>query len=149
MKFFLRAVVVTLLFFSSVLHANPTPDVGEWVKQTLSDTFLISFEEKQDNLVPIRNNYTYDSWSALVGFLGDYMETTRNQKLVVHPLFKEDPIVVGQGISSGIQFWRVNQTVVLPEFKVELFFSILVLLRSANSEDPYVIQSMDIIKRDY
>ncbi|BCA94062.1 hypothetical protein TUM19329_04230 [Legionella antarctica] len=149
MKFLLRAISITLLVYSSFSHANPNPDVGEWVKQTLSDTLSIYFEQKQDNLAPIRNNYSYDSWNALLGFLSNYIDTSRKQQLIVHPYLKDEPIVVGQGLSSGIHFWRVNQAVVLPELKIELFFSIIVLLRSADSEEPYVIQSMDIIKSDY
>ena len=149
MKFLLRVVLVTLLLFSSFIHANPTPDVGEWVKQTLSDTLSISFEQKQDNLVPIRNNYSYDSWNALIGFLSDYINIIHSQQLTVHLFFKENPIIINHGMSSGINFWRVNETVVLPELKVELFFSFIVLLKEPDSGEPYVIQSMNIIKKDY
>ena len=149
MKFFLRAILVTLLLFSSFTHADPNPDVGRWVRQTLSDTLSINFEQKQDDLMSIRNNYSYDAWNALTGFLSNYINITHSQQLTVRPFFKGNPTIVKQGMSSGIHFWRVNDTVVLPELKVELSFSFIVLLKDINDGSPYVIQSMNIIKRDY
>lgn len=142
-------ILLSTLLFSSFTQADVNSNVGPWVKNTLSETLSVNYMEEKDSLDKVNENYTLNAWGAIVSFLGGYMDVIRARQLTIHPVFVGDPVVVTSGYSSGIRFWRINQQVLLPEIKAQLFFSLIVLLRSPDSEEPYVIQSLDIIKKPY
>lgn len=151
MKSFARGfILLSALLLCSSLHSDQSStNVSDWLKKTLMHTFEITFAQQQGDLISLRSNYTNNAWNALTGFLGGYIDFVKQNKLTIHPFFGEYPQITETGTYSGIHYWRLNQQIVIPELKVQIGLSIVVLLRSLNSDDPYVIQSMDIIKQPY
>ena len=151
MKSLLRATTLlfTLMTLSSFTHADSNSGVSEWVQQTLTKTLSVSYDSKLNNFPAVRHNYTHAAWNGMAQFLSDYVGAVRSQKLVLHPIFDGKPVIVKTGEHSGMRFWRINQNVTIPELRVALAFSLLILSRSADNKSPYIIQSMSVIKKEY
>lgn len=142
-------IIFIVLLLSPLLHADQNNEVEQWVKNITTKTFSVNYTQHKSDFVDIRSHYTVNAWRAITGFLGGYLDTIHNNKIIVHPIFNDEPKVIKTGYYSGIHFWRVNQIITLPELKVAIAFSIVVIERSATQSEPYVIQSMDINTKSY
>ncbi|MDP3267491.1 MAG: hypothetical protein Q8M40_00445 [Legionella sp.] len=150
MKFYMRqSIFLLLLIFSSLIHSNEHKTVTLWVQGALLNTLSLSYKDKPLQESPNRINYTFNAWNAITGFLGGYMKTVRARELTLSPQPVNKPTVVNSGVVSGIQFWRVNQSILLPELTLQVDFSLVVLARDPTTGGPYIIQSMDIRKKQF
>lgn len=138
--------ISALFFFSSFAHADEQVTVNQWAQQTLLNTLSVNYTDQADDFAQIRTNYTLDAWSGIVNFLGGYMDVIRARQLTLHPVPSGDAQLIKSGTVSGINYWRINQNITIPELGVELFFSVLILARDPASGSPYIIQSVDIQK---
>ena len=142
-------IIVSILLLSPLVHADQNQDVEQWVKDTTVNTFSVDYTQHQSDFDEIRSHYTMNAWSAITGFLSGYLDTIQNNKITVHPIFNDEPKVVNTGYYSGIHYWRVNQILTLPQLRVIIAFSIIVIEKSPNQSQPYLIQSMDINTQKY
>ncbi|WP_155823704.1 DotI/IcmL/TraM family protein [Legionella shakespearei] len=138
--------ISALFFFPSFAHADEQVTVNQWTQQTLLDTLSVNYTEQADDFAQIRANYTFDAWNGIVNFLGGYMNVIRAKQLTLHPVPAGDAQIIKSGTVSGINYWRINQNITIPELGIELFFSVLILARDPSTGSPYIIQSMDIRK---
>lgn len=148
-RLFSKIIIITVLFLASPLHADQNEEVAQWVKQITTQTFSVNYTQHQSDFAYIRSHYTNNAWNAITSFLGNYLNIIQTHRITVHPIFADEPRVVKTGYYSGIHYWRVNQIITLPELKVAIAFSIVVIARNTTTGDPYLIQSMDINKKDY
>lgn len=147
MKPLLRiSLITTLLFFSSFVYADEKATVGQWVQQTLLDTLSVNYTQQPEDFDQIRANYSFDAWNGIVSFLGGYMDVIHTKQMTLHPAPDGDAKIISSGTYSGIQFWRINQNITLPELNIELSFSVLVLARNSSTGPSYIIQSLDMQK---
>jgi len=109
----------------------------------------IDYNYKADDDSELRKNYTKDGWNALSDFLGNYINVVREQQLTLHPVFTIEPFVTAKGIAlKEIHYWRVNEVVSIPELKLTIAFSLLVIEANPTPNGHFLIQSMDMIKKD-
>lgn len=139
------ALLLSLLFFSSLINADSNYAVAQWTKQTLLKTFSINYNHKKEDFDQIKKNYTYNAWDAIVSFLGGPINQIRSQKLTLHPV-AEEPIVINSGTWSGLQYWRVDERIYIPELYVTLSFSLTIFARDPSKGSPFIIHSMSISK---
>ncbi|MGC1182434.1 hypothetical protein [Legionella sp.] len=140
--------LAAILIFSSVLHAANPQEVTEWTKNTLMTTLSVDFNYNSMDVTKYRQGFTPYAWNALSGFLGVYLQQIHAQQLILHPKFLKTPTIVDSGIASGIQFWRVNEEIVLPEIKVKIAFSLIVIATNPTANGSYIIQNMSMIKEE-
>lgn len=136
-------LVIAALLFTPVSHADEDAAVAAWTQQVLMDTLSVDYQTIGTDLKGVKNNYTLDAWEGLGSFLGSYVPMIKNNQLVLHPQALGNAQVVNEGDYSGIQFWRVNQSITIPELNVRIDFSVIVI-KATNP--PYVIQSLNMTK---
>ena len=149
----MRAMIRSLLVFIALINISPQvlavedPNVLIWAKQITLKTLSVNYTMKRGEMArEVSKNYSHNGWNAIVGFLGGYMTTVHNQKLTLHPAIIDDPSIVESGTLFGDNFWRVNESVTIPELQIVIGFSLLIHdgIKSRLST-PYVIQSLDIV----
>ena len=150
MKSFLQKILfLSVLFaFSFTLYAQNNAEVCQWTKQTLLNTLSIDYTYQKGDDDQIRKSYTDNAWDAISGFLGGYVDTVKEQHLTTHPIFIQEPSVVASGVDSGIYYWRVNEEVLIPELHLIIAFSMLVIKTNSSTSGGYVIQSLNMVKRE-
>ncbi|WP_051555158.1 hypothetical protein [Legionella fairfieldensis] len=147
-----RQLSCLLLFFALLFSPFSYSDsddlqVANWTEQVLLKTLSISYQTTPDDFALLKQNFLNNAWLALSNFLSEELETLRDQQLTLHPAAIEQAQVVNSGYVSGIHFWRVNQTISLPELSLAIAFSVIVIKR--NGTPPYVIQSIDMTKAPF
>jgi len=150
----MRSLYHKVLFFSvflmlsSVVQAADNPQVRQWTKNILLQTLSVDYRYKDKNNDKLSKGFTHNSWNAISDFLGGYMQTIRTQQLIINPEFIEEPTIVQSGIVSGIRYWRVNEILSLPELRITVAFSLVVIATTPSTHGSFVIQSMDMVKQD-
>ncbi|KTD74548.1 DotI/IcmL/TraM family protein [Legionella tucsonensis] len=150
MKPFLQRILLWFVFFISpfTLYAQSDNQICQWVKGTLLDTFSLDYTYKPSDGEELRKSYTENAWDALTEFLGNYLPIIREKRLTLHPVFIKEPFIAEKGIFSGVHFWRVNEVLSIPELNIIIAFSVLVIETSPLSNGRYLIQSMDMVKKE-
>ncbi|MBN9228847.1 MULTISPECIES: hypothetical protein [Legionella] len=145
-----KTLIWFILFLCPLsLYAQDDAEVCQWVKKILLNTLSIDYNYKADDDSELRKNYTKDGWNALSDFLGNYINVVREQQLTLHPVFTIEPFVTAKGIAlKEIHYWRVNEVVSIPELKLTIAFSLLVIEANPTPNGHFLIQSMDMIKKD-
>ncbi|QMT61351.1 DotI/IcmL/TraM family protein [Legionella sp. PC997] len=146
-----RILLWLILFISPLtLYAQNKEAISQWVKQILLNTLSLDYTYQASNDSELRKNYTANAWDALSNFLGNYLDVIRENQLTLHPIFITEPYVVEQGMALGVHFWRVNEVVSIPELKVTISFSLIVIEANPQPDGGgrLLIQSMDMIKKD-
>ncbi|MBL7480877.1 DotI/IcmL/TraM family protein [Legionella bononiensis] len=148
MKSFLQCnlLVIILCLNSPIIHAEQNYLLSQWVTKTLMDTLSISYDKPLNDYKDVKDNYSINAWSGMTSFLGGggNLDKIRSQKLTLHPVFEGEPVILGSGKISGMNYWVVNQIVLIPEFDTRLNFKLNILEQAAAQEDPYLIQSLKI-----
>lgn len=137
-----------ILVFSSASQTLYSMSVTAWTKKTLIKTLSVDFKSQIDNTAQNPNEFTPNAWAGLSSFLGEYLETIRDQRLIIHPRFLIEPTIIDSGSVSGIRYWRVNEEVLLPEVKVKVAFSLVILATRIANKDSYIIQTVDMVKQE-
>lgn len=122
-------------------------EVNTWVSQVLMATLSINYQQPPSYLQSLRPYYTVNSWDGLRSFLGNYVQTVQDNELMLHPIITTPAQVTREGDFSGIQYWQVTETIHIPELSFSVQFSVIVL-GTSNPSQPYVIQSINMIKND-
>ncbi|KTD62542.1 DotI/IcmL/TraM family protein [Legionella spiritensis] len=138
-----------MLLYALLAPASSYADntqVANWTQQVLVTTLSINYQEIQKELNANRVYYSNDAWEALGMFLGDGLGIVKNNHLVLHPKVLSNAQVVEQGFFSGMEYWRVNLSIAIPELGGRVDFSVLVL---KASDPPYMIQSLNMMKFKY
>lgn len=141
---FLRMIFIVLLLFPSLNYADDN-DVAAWTQQVLLSTLSIDYTVTPENFAVLRENYMPTAWEALQDFVGDQVNVIRTEKLTLHPVALGPATVVRSGFSFDIHYWRVNQSIAIPELNMTIDFSVIVI--KANNP-PFLIQNMTMIKHD-
>ena len=148
MKSFLRCnlLFIILCLTSPIIHAEQNYLLYQWVTKTLMDTLSISYDQPLNDYKDVKDNYSINAWSGMTSFLGGggNLDKIRSQKLTLHPVFEGEPVILSSGKVSGMNYWVVNQIVMIPEFDTRLNFKLTILEQAAAQEDPYIIQSLRI-----
>lgn len=140
-----KNLIFALLFsYSLTLHAETEAQVCQWVKQIIIETLSVDYNYKSREHTAFRKNYSNNAWSALVAFLGGYIKVVRAQQLTLHPKFVKEPFIESEGISNGVQYWRVDSVVLVSELNELVAFSMIV----TKPYDRFIIQSVDMVKKD-
>jgi hypothetical protein len=137
-----------LLLFATTIHAANSLKVSEWTQKTLTNTLSIDFNYDSSDAEQHSNGFTPFAWHALSGFLGGYLQKIRAQHLTIHPTFLIAPTIVDSGTASGITYWRINAEVLLAEINVKVAFSLIVIATNPSTNEPYLIQSISMIKQE-
>ncbi len=132
-----------VLVFSPFSYADDD-EVANWTGQVLLKTLAISYRTTPDDFALLKQNFLHNAWLALNNFLSEQLQIVRNQHLTLHPSAEEPAQVINSGYVDGIHFWRVNQTINLPELSLTIAFSIIVIKK--NGTPPYIIQSINMAK---
>ncbi|WP_419420063.1 hypothetical protein ACNVED_01845 [Legionella sp. D16C41] len=134
-----------LIFIPCLGYANDA-QVLTWTRQTLSKTLCISYQTIDSQLSSVKTNYTLEAWQNLKSFLGDKIIMVRDNRLTLHPkAVKTNQLVAKQGFRNII-YWRVNQGFDIPELKMMIYFSVIVI---PAKNPPYLIQSLNVTTLDY
>ncbi|WP_040915939.1 hypothetical protein [Legionella tunisiensis] len=141
---FLRLIFIILLAFPSLNYADNN-DVAAWTQQVLLSTLSIDYTVTPDDFAVLRQNYMPTAWTALQEFVGDQVNVIRAEKLTLHPVALGPATVVNSGLAFNIHYWRVNQSIAIPELNMTIDFSVIVI--KANSP-PFLIQDMTMIRHD-
>lgn len=143
-------ILLASVWISSLAQAQDEK-VGAWVRQTLLATLSVSYEDNQPLFDKIKPNYSYNAWNSLKEFLGNYMTVIKAQKLTLKPVLNGPATVTESGtvkdshFFSGIQYWKVSQSIHLPEINLGVDFSVLVI---ATASGNYVITSLDMLTHE-
>lgn len=138
-----------LMLTSSITHANQA-QVINWLQHTLLQTLSVSYLSTPKDFETFhQQNYTNDAWESITGFLGNYMSIVRANKLTLHPqlngaaMLLESGVIQNNHFFDGISYWRIRQSIVIPELAKQIDFSIVVI--QEPSANHYLIQSMDML----
>ena len=133
------------LICSSAVHAATDAEVEHWTKQTLTETIAINYDYDESDREAHKKRYTHFAWDSLSEFLGGYVQVVRDKHLTLHPVFLVEPArVVDSGVASGISYWRVDEEVSIPELKVVVAFSLIVIATT----DSFLVQSLSMEKQE-
>ncbi|KTC84292.1 DotI/IcmL/TraM family protein [Legionella cincinnatiensis] len=135
---------VVLVTSSLNLYAQTDAEVTQWVKKIILDTLSVDYNYKSREHSVFRKNYSDNAWNALVVFLGGYLKVVREQHLTLHPKFAKEPFIESEGVSNGVQYWRVDSVVLVSEVNEMVAFSMIV----TKPFDRFIIQSVDMVKKD-
>lgn len=137
-------LLTMFLMISPLAYASKNEEVALWVAQTLVKTLSINYTSQPSDFEEVKKNYSFNAWDAIVGFLGQHKAKIQSEQLTLHPTLGSVPIIVKSGNNNGIHFWRINQLIILPEFKATIDFDLIVLARDPASGYPYVIQGINM-----
>lgn len=137
-------LLIVLLAFPALNYADDN-DVTAWTQQVLLSTLSINYTVTPDDFAALRENYMPTAWEALQDFVGDEVNVVRTKKLTLHPVALGPATIVNTGFSFNIHYWRVNQSIAIPELNMTIDFSVIVI--KANNP-PFLIQNMTMIKHD-
>lgn len=138
------------LVFSSPLRADDSK-VTDWTKQVLLSTLAINYAESEKSIDAMRLNYTVNAWHALSTFLGNYVSIVRKERLTLHPVANGPAKLTDSGVVhkgnffNGVHYWRINQSVTIPELNINIDFSLFVV-KLYPKRDKYLIQSINMVK---
>lgn len=124
-------------------------DVASWAQQTLMATLSASYLEKPSDIEALRINYTQAAWDPMVNFFHEKLNLIYSEHLTLHPMPLTSPVIVASGNFAGFQGWRVEQAFNVPEFRINIQFSLLILNAKADKEPPFVIQSLSMRVEHY
>ncbi len=146
---FHKTVLVIVLFISPfTLNAQTDDEVCQWVKQILTSTLSVDYNFQPSDEDEIRTNFTANAWNALTQFLGGYIKTIKTEQLTLHPTVIKEPFIAESGTVSGIRYWRVNEVISIPELNLMIAFSLIVEHTSGFKNNQFLIQSMDMVKKE-
>ncbi|HHT0593700.1 TPA: DotI/IcmL family type IV secretion protein [Legionella anisa] len=150
MKSFLQRILLWVVFSISpfTLYAQSDNQICQWVKETLLATFSLDYTYKPSDDEELHKNYTENAWNALTEFLGNYLPIIQEKRLTLHPVFIKEPFITEKGTFSGVRSWRVNEVISIPELNIIIAFSVLVIEANPLSNGRYLIQSMDMVKKE-
>lgn len=134
------------LFFLSLVAFADDQDVLNWSQQILLQTLTVNYTQTPADFAQIKLNYSRNAWAGLSGFLSDAVEMIREDQLSLHPKLLTPPELVQKGNYQGIDYWRINMLILVPELNKELGFSLLVIKTTPTKLGSYMIQSLDILK---
>lgn len=138
-------ILITMLLMFSPVNANTDDEtVSSWLSQTLLKTLAINYEQQPGDFNDLKKNYSLNAWDGMVQFFSRYKATVKDKQLTLHPVLVGVPNIVKSGLYSGIQYWYIEQSVIIYEFKVKIDFAFLVLARNPATDYPYVIQSLNM-----
>lgn len=145
MKYKRLFLLIFIYFFIPSTHYgnNNELDVKAWTQETLMATLAINYTETPADFDSLRKRYTVNAWLALHDFFSAEIDEVKQKHLTIHPSPLTPPIIVEEGVTSGIYYWRVNQSVMIPEMNSRLDFS-LIVIKATNP--PFIIQSVNVIK---
>lgn len=138
-KFAASLVLSTLILFTSNLFADDQAQnqaIANWVQKTLIST--LSVNQNNPPAAELKSSYTSNAWQGITNFLSNVFEAADTDKLVLHPISNGNPEVVQAGIVenshffAGVQFWRVNQSILIPELSIRVDFSVVVVHTADN-----------------
>ncbi|WED42564.1 hypothetical protein [Legionella cardiaca] len=137
--------ILFICFFLPSTHYADDKELNvlSWTQETLLSTLAISYKTTPNDFALMRKRYTLNAWGALETFFSDKITDVKNKKLVLHPQPFTQPILIEQGVTSGIQYWRVNQIFIIPELNSTLNIVVLVI---KGNDPPYLIQSLSMIR---
>ncbi|WP_131783577.1 DotI/IcmL/TraM family protein [Legionella gresilensis] len=138
-KFILLLTLLPMLSFAD--NAN----VLAWTKQTLLNTLSLNYKTMDNQLNSVKSHYTPEAWQNLNSFLGDKINTIRDNQLTLHPSAVNTKQFIAQQGFENVVFWRVNQGFNIPELKTTIYFSVVVI---PAKNPPYLIQSLNVTKLD-
>ncbi|HHF0524109.1 TPA: DotI/IcmL family type IV secretion protein [Legionella anisa] len=130
------------------LYAQSDNQICQWVKETLLATFSLDYTYKPSDDEELHKSYTENAWNALTEFLGNYLPIIQEKRLTLHPVFIKEPFITEKGTFSGVRSWRVNEVISIPELNIIIAFSVLVIEANPLSNGRYLIQSMDMVKKE-
>lgn len=145
MKYKRLFFLIFIYFFIPSTHYadNNDLDVKAWTQETLMATLAINYTETSADFDNLRKRYTVNAWLALHDFFSAEIDTIRQKHLTIHPSPLTPPTIVEEGVTSGIYYWRINQSVMIPEMNSTLDFS-LIVIKATNP--PFIIQSVNVIR---
>jgi len=141
-----RCLVMLLCLFFPLTHYADNTQVAQWTQNVLLNTLSINYTDLPTHFAKVKVNYVPTAWEALSSFLGDQVAVIQNDQLVLHPVAVGNAQVVNEGDYSGIHFWRVNQTIDIPELSGTISFSVIVIKATTPA---YLIQSLNMTKTKY
>lgn len=106
-------------------------------------TLSINYTETPADFDGLRKRYTVNAWLAMQNFFSEEIAEVKNKHLAIHPSPLTPPVIVEEGVTSGIYYWRVNQSFIIPEMNSKLDFSLIVI--KANNP-PFIIQSINVVR---
>ncbi|AWN75434.1 DotI/IcmL family type IV secretion protein [Legionella anisa] len=150
MRSFLQRILLWVVFSISpfTLYAQSDNQICQWVKETLLATFSLDYTYKPSDDEELHKSYTENAWNALTEFLGNYLPIIQEKRLTLHPVFIKEPFITEKGTFSGVRSWRVNEVISIPELNIIIAFSVLVIEANPLSNGRYLIQSMDMVKKE-
>ena len=130
---------------SSTIHADDR-EVIAWVENVIVKTFSFSSETTPEDNAEVRKNYTNNAWFGITGFFDNYMQIVKEQRLTLHPVINGQTSILEEGgvdknILPGVEYWRFNIGLLIPELHLNIDFSIVVINAPTNK---YLIQSLDM-----
>jgi hypothetical protein len=136
------------LIFTSTLYAVTNAAVTQWTELALMHAFSVDFNYNNQNTAVRQQWFTPTAWQGINSFLRIYLRRIHEEKLTIHPQFLLKPRVVDSGVASGIHFWRVNSEMTLPELKIKIAFSVVVLKTNTPVGNSFIIQSLNMTKQE-
>ncbi|ASQ47157.1 DotI/IcmL/TraM family protein [Legionella clemsonensis] len=141
-----RLILLIFIYFfiPSTHYGNDIDyDVKSWTQETLMATLSINYTETPADFANLQRRYTVNAWSALHNFFNKEINEIREKHFTTHPSPLTPPIIVEKGVTSGIAYWRVNQSFMISEMNSRLDFS-LIVIRANNP--PFIIQSVNVVR---
>ena len=92
-----------------------TPDLLQWVSDTLPTLFTLDFLNYKTELSALRQNFTDNGWKKLTDLLATYASVNiiQNAKLFVNAEATGAPFIVNQGEIDGRYGWWVQMPIVI------------------------------------
>ena len=89
---------------------HSTPEVLQWVSETLPSVFVYDFNHYNDQLQSAMHFFTSDGWTVFLNQLNIYVNytTVQNDKMFVNGNLTGAPVIVNQGLLSGRYAWWVQ-----------------------------------------
>lgn len=140
LKYTLRVFIFFTLLYPVIDYAA---QVTDWTEKILLDTLSLNYRNLDKHLNRVQINYDPTAWDSLQSFIGDQLPVIRNNKLQLHPRSIRPIQLITQEDYAQMPFWQLKQTIKIPELKMNLVFS-LVVIKAKNP--PFLIQSLNVTK---
>jgi intracellular multiplication protein IcmL len=91
----------------------PTPDLLQWVNDSIQKAFTLDFYNYNDQLKNISQFFTQNGWQAFLNQLNIYANYNNVQayKMFINATPTSAPIILQQGLLSGVYGWWVQMPI--------------------------------------
>jgi hypothetical protein len=137
-------------FFTSFLaHAHKDDYVTNWAQNLLIETLSISYLDKPHEIDITRKKYSHAAWEPMNSFFHKEIKIIEEHKLILHPKPLTEPTIIRTEECISIHCWRVNQSFNIPELHMNIAFSLLIVSAMPVINSPFLVQSVDMVVRNY